>query len=123
MSRLSAQISEDGDEDKATAGADRRDLGGRRPEVEATRPELLESIQTTVDMATSAVERNRPADADKAFSNLHPTWSTTTPATADEPRMSAGDSPGRTFSGNGRVSGAVRGAGSRGRRSAAASSG
>ncbi len=41
-----------------------------QPEVEAARPDLLDRFETTVDMALSAVERNRPADADKAFSNL-----------------------------------------------------
>ena len=71
MSRLSAQISEDGDEDKATRGADHRHLGRRAsPRSKPRDPTSLENFQTTVDMATSAVERNRPADADKAFSNL-----------------------------------------------------
>ncbi len=70
MSRLSSQISEDGDEDKATLARITAIWAAARPEVEATRPDLLESFQVTVDMATSAVERNRPADADKAFSNL-----------------------------------------------------
>jgi hypothetical protein len=70
MSRLSSQISEDGDEDKATVARITALWAAAHTEVEATRPDLLESFQTTVDMATSAVERNRPADADKAFSNL-----------------------------------------------------
>ena len=70
MSRLSSQISEDGDEDKATVARIVAIWAAAQPEVQATRPDLLESFQTTVDMATSAVERNRPADADKAFSNL-----------------------------------------------------
>ena len=38
-----------------------------RPEVEETRPELLGGIETTVAMSRTAVDRNRPADADKAF--------------------------------------------------------
>jgi len=70
MSRLSSQISEDGDEDKATVARITAIWAAAQPEVEAARPDLLESFQTTVDMATSAVDRNRPADADKAFSNL-----------------------------------------------------
>jgi hypothetical protein len=40
------------------------------PQVRTTDPELLGSFQTTVDMATSAVERKRPADADKAYTLL-----------------------------------------------------
>lgn len=70
MSRLSSQVSEDGDDDKATLARIVAIWAVARPDVEATRPDLTESFQTTVDMATSAVERNRPADADKAFSNL-----------------------------------------------------
>ena len=70
MSRLSAQVSEDGDDDKATLARIIAIWAAAQPDVEATRPDLTESFQTTVDMATSAVERNRPADADKAFSNL-----------------------------------------------------
>ena len=71
MSRLSAQVSEDGDDDKATVARIIAIWAAAQPDVEATRPDLTESFQTTVDMATSAVERNRPADADKAFSNLN----------------------------------------------------
>lgn len=41
-----------------------------RPEVEATRPELLVGFDQALTMANTAVERTRPADADKAFSNL-----------------------------------------------------
>ena len=70
MSRLSAQVSEDGDDDKATVARIIAIWAAAQPDVAATRPDLTESFQTTVDMATSAVERNRPADADKAFSNL-----------------------------------------------------
>jgi hypothetical protein len=70
MSRLSAQVSEDGDDDKATVARIIAIWAAAQPDVEANRPDLTESFQTTVDMATSAVERNRPADADKAFSNL-----------------------------------------------------
>ena len=70
MSRLSAQVSEDGDDDKATVARIIAIWAAAQPDVDSTRPDLTESFQTTVDMATSAVERNRPADADKAFSNL-----------------------------------------------------
>lgn len=70
MSRLSAQVSEDGDDDKATVARIIAIWAAAQPEVETTRPDLVESFETTVAMATSAVERNRPADADKAFSNL-----------------------------------------------------
>jgi len=41
-----------------------------RPEIAADRPELVNGIGTTVDMARTAVERTRPADADKAFKLL-----------------------------------------------------
>ena len=37
-----------------------------RPELAADRPELLNGIGATVDMARTAVKRTRPADADKA---------------------------------------------------------
>ena len=37
-----------------------------RPDVETTAPELANGIGATVDMAATAVERTRPADADKA---------------------------------------------------------
>jgi hypothetical protein len=36
-------------------------------DVQARRPELVAGIDTTLDMARLAVERTRPADADKAF--------------------------------------------------------
>jgi len=41
-----------------------------RPEIAADWPELVNSIGTTVDMSRIAVERTRPADADKAFKLL-----------------------------------------------------
>jgi hypothetical protein len=41
-----------------------------RPEIAADRPELVNGIGATVDMARIAVERTRPADADKAFKLL-----------------------------------------------------
>jgi hypothetical protein len=41
-----------------------------RPEIAADRPELVNGIGATVDMSRIAVERTRPADADKAFKLL-----------------------------------------------------
>lgn len=38
-----------------------------RPEVESTNPELINGIDTTVEMARTGVVRIRPADADRAF--------------------------------------------------------
>ncbi len=70
MSRLSAQIAEEGNDDKATVARIDAIWAAAKPEVEATRPELIEGFETTVVMAGSAVDRNRPADADKAFSVL-----------------------------------------------------
>lgn|GEM_PF-226181 len=70
MSRLSSEISADGDED-ATLARIQANWDAIRDEIEQDRPELLNGIQTTVDMATTAVERNRPADADKAFGLLN----------------------------------------------------
>ena len=69
MSRLSAQISGDGDE-RATLRQIEAIWIVAQPEVEASRPDLVGGIQTTVDMARNAVVRVRPADADKAFSIL-----------------------------------------------------
>ncbi len=69
MSRLSAQISGDGDE-RATLRQIEAIWVVAEPEVEASRPDLVGGIQTTVDMARNAVVRVRPADADKAFSIL-----------------------------------------------------
>jgi hypothetical protein len=42
-----------------------------RSDVEAERPELIRGFDATIAMAESAVERTRPADADKAFANLN----------------------------------------------------
>ena len=69
MSRLGTEIGDPGDE-KATLSRIESIWAVARPEVESTRPELLEGIDTTVDMATTAVVRIRPADADKAFQLL-----------------------------------------------------
>ena len=69
MSRLSAQIADDGDEN-VTLGRIEGIWVVILPEIESARPELVGGIQTTVDLARSAVDRKRPADADKAFSLL-----------------------------------------------------
>ena len=69
LGRLEAEIGDPGDE-KATLSRIESIWAVARPEVESTRPELLEGIDTTVDMATTAVVRIRPADADKAFQLL-----------------------------------------------------
>lgn len=69
MSRLGSLVAEgDGDDD---AFARIQTIWDRiRPEIEAERPELLNGIMATIDMARTAVQRTRPADADKAFSLL-----------------------------------------------------
>jgi hypothetical protein len=69
MSRLSSEIAADGDEDDTIARIEAM-WAAIRDEIESTRPELLNGIQATVDMARTAVDANRPADADKAFSLL-----------------------------------------------------
>ena len=70
MSRLSAQVAEDGNFDDATLATIVAIWAAAEPQVEATDPELVIGFDTTVVMATSAVERKRPADADKAFNLL-----------------------------------------------------
>jgi len=70
MSRLSAEIGDEGDED-ATIARIEGSWAAIRAEIESTHPELVNSIQATVDMARNAVDTNRPADADKAFSLLN----------------------------------------------------
>lgn len=69
MGQLSFQIAGEGDE---TATLQRVDAiwSVARPDVEASRPELVQGLDTTVEMATTAVTRIRPADADKAFQIL-----------------------------------------------------
>jgi hypothetical protein len=69
MSRLSSQIAADGDE-RATLRRIEALWAAAEAEVQAQRPELVGNIQTTVDMARTAVTRVRPADADKAFALL-----------------------------------------------------
>lgn len=70
MSRLSAEVAGDGDED-ATIVRIEASWAAIIDEVETTHPELVNSIQATVDMARTSVDANRPADADKAFSLLN----------------------------------------------------
>ncbi len=41
-----------------------------QPEVEANRPELVEDFEFVVRRSRAAADRNRPADADRAFKNL-----------------------------------------------------
>jgi hypothetical protein len=69
MSRLSSQIAQEGDE-QATLRRIEALWDAARPEVQEARPELVGGMQTTVDMARTAVVRVRPADADKAFKLL-----------------------------------------------------
>jgi hypothetical protein len=69
MSQLSSQISASGDE-KATLQRIESVWNVARSDVESTNPELVNGIDTTVDMARVAVVRVRPADGDKAFQLL-----------------------------------------------------
>jgi hypothetical protein len=69
MSQLSSQIGDAGDE-KATLLRINALWDAARADVESTRPELVGGIDTTVEMATTAVVRIRPADGDKAFQIL-----------------------------------------------------
>lgn len=70
MSQLSAQIGDRGDE-RATLERIEEVWEVARPDVESTRPELVGGIQTTIDMARTAVVRIRPADGDKATQLLN----------------------------------------------------
>ena len=69
MSRLGSQVAEGGD-DNATLARIEQIWERIRPEIERDRPQLLNGLGATIDMARTAVERTRPADADKAFSLL-----------------------------------------------------
>lgn len=69
MSRLSAQIADEGGQKETLARIEGIWLV-IRPEVESDTPELVLGIDTTVDMARTAVIRIRPADADKGFQLL-----------------------------------------------------
>lgn len=66
MSRLSGTIVQGGDAE--TIAIINGTWTAVRDDISTTRPELVDSMQVTIDMANTAVERNRPADADKAFS-------------------------------------------------------
>lgn len=66
MSTLGSHIAE-GADDEVVFGRIEQIWVVIRAEVEATRPELVGGIETTIDMSRTAVERRRPADADKAF--------------------------------------------------------
>ena len=69
MSRLGSRVAEGGDDQATLAGIEQ--IWERiRPEIERDRPELLNGLGATIVMARTAVERTRPADADKAFSLL-----------------------------------------------------
>ncbi|MFN3255748.1 MAG: hypothetical protein ACE37B_08630 [Ilumatobacter sp.] len=70
MSRLSAEIGGDGDED-ATIARIEGAWDAIRDEVAATRPELVNSIGVAIELARNAVDTNRPADANKAFSLIN----------------------------------------------------
>ena len=69
MSQLSSQIGDAGDE-QATLRRIALIWDTARADVESTRPELVGGIDTTVEMARTAVVRIRPADGDKAFQLL-----------------------------------------------------
>lgn len=69
MSRLGSQIATS-DGDDATLARIESIWAAIRPELESTHPELVNGIGATLVMARTAVERTRPADADKAFSVL-----------------------------------------------------
>lgn len=69
MSRLSAEIADDGDEDATIARIEAM-WAAIIGQVEDSHPALVPGIQVTVDMARTAVDANRPADADKAFGVL-----------------------------------------------------
>lgn len=69
MSTLSAQIADVGDERSTLRRIEAIWLVAQ-PDVASSMPELVGGMQSTVDMARTAVVRVRPADADKAFSIL-----------------------------------------------------
>ena len=69
MSRLGLQVAEGGGDD-ATLDRIEQIWERIRPEIERDRPELINGLGATIVMARTAVERTRPADADKAFSLL-----------------------------------------------------
>jgi len=70
MSLLSAQIAGDGDE-RATLRQIEAIWAVAKPDVESENRATAGDMQTTVDMARTAVTRVRPADADKAVQLLN----------------------------------------------------
>ena len=69
LAALSERIVENEGDDDALARVDAL-WAAARPDVEASRPELLSGFDGVIRLATTAVERRRPADADKARLNL-----------------------------------------------------
>jgi len=69
LAALSERIVDNEGDDEALARVDAL-WGAARPQVAAERPELLEGFDGVVRLAATAVERRRPADADKASLNL-----------------------------------------------------
>jgi len=70
MSRLSAEIGGEGDEDATIARIEAL-WAAIIDEVETSHPQLVPGIQASIEMAQTAVDANRPADGDKAFSILN----------------------------------------------------
>lgn len=68
MRHLSEQIANDNGSDDERATLERIDAiwAAARADVESTNPELINGIDTAIDMTHTAVTRRRPADADKA---------------------------------------------------------
>lgn len=60
----------DGDGDSASITRIRALWDAARVEVGAARPDLVASLDATIELANTAVERRRPADADKAYANM-----------------------------------------------------
>ena len=69
MSRLGGLIVGDGDAEASLARI-QQIWETIEPEIKQVRPGLVNGIGATVELAVTAVERTRPADADKAFSLL-----------------------------------------------------
>jgi hypothetical protein len=69
LTTLSGKIAT-GDGDNESIGLIVTTWSEIRDEIEAERPELIRGFDATIEMAEFAVERTRPADADKASANL-----------------------------------------------------
>lgn len=69
LSRLGTQVA-DGEGDDETLAVLEQIWQRLRPEIESDRPDLLNGLDTAMDMARISVNRTRPADADKALSIL-----------------------------------------------------